>query len=84
MKSECEPLSRFLSSEIKADVTLSENKIFRDSNSSSSSKLKRLLNNLVYRRYLNHMHWVVLEGDVVKVSNIKRSEKKENRRDRNS
>ena len=76
MKGECEPLPSFLSSKLKADVTSSENKIFGDSNSSSSSKLKRLVNNLVYRRYLNYRHWVVLEGDVVKVSNIKRSEKK--------
>ena len=76
-------MSSFLSSKIKADVTSSENKIFGDSNSSSSSKLKRLVNKLVYRRHLNHKYWVVLEGDVVKVSKIKRSEKKEKRRDRN-
>jgi hypothetical protein len=77
LKDECEALSSFLSSKLKADVTSSGNKIFVDTNSSSSSELKRLVTKFVYRRHLNHKYWVALEGDIVKVNKFKRFEKKE-------
>ena len=76
LKDECEALSSFLSSKLKVNVTSNGNKIFVDSNSSLSNELKRLVNKFVYRRRLNHKYWVALEGDVVKVNKIKRSEKK--------
>ena len=77
LKDECEALSSFLSSKLEADVTSSGNKIFVDTNSSSSSELKRLVTKFVYRRHLNHKYWVGLEGDVVKLHKFKRFEKKE-------
>ena len=77
LKDECDALSSFLSSKLKADVTSSDKKIFVDPNSSSSSELKRLVNKFVYRRHLNYKYWVALEGDVVKVNKFKRFEKKE-------
>ncbi len=80
LNDECEALSSFLSSKLEADVTSSGNKIFVDSNSSSSSELKRLVTKFVYRRHLNHKYWVALEGDVVKLHKFKRSEKKEKER----
>ena len=77
LKDECEALSSFLSSKLKANVTSNGNKILVDSNSSLSNELKRLVNKFVYRRHLNHKYWVALEGDVVKVNKFKRFEKKE-------
>ena len=77
LKDECETLSSFLSSKLKADLTSRGNKIYVDSNSSSSSELKRLVNKFVYRRHLNHKYSVALEGDVVKVNKFKRFKKKE-------
>lgn len=77
LKDECEALSSFLSSKLETDVTSSGNKIFVDSNSSSSNELKRLVNKFVYHWHLNHKYWVALEGDVVKVNRFKRFEKKE-------
>ncbi len=76
LKDECEALSSFLSSKLKVNVTSNDNKIFVDSNSSSSNELKRLVNKFVYRRHLNHKYWVALDGDVVKLHKFKRSEKK--------
>jgi hypothetical protein len=80
LKDECEALSIFLGSKLEADVTSSGNKIFVDTNSSSSSELKRLVTKFVYRRHLNHKYWVGLEGDVVKLHKFKRFEKKEKER----
>jgi len=77
LKDECETLSSFLSSKLKADLTSRGNKIYVDSNSSSSSELKRLVNKVVYRRHLNHKYSVALEGDIVKVNKFKRFKKKE-------
>ena len=80
LKDECEALSSFLGSKLEADVTSSGNKIFVDTNSSSSSELKRLVTKFVYRRHLNHKYWVALEGNVVKLHKFKRFEKKEKER----
>ena len=77
LKDECEALSSFLRSKLKANVTSNDNKVFVDSNSSLSNELKRLVNKFVYHRHLNHKYWVALEGDVVKVNKFKRFEKKE-------
>ena len=76
LENERESLSSFLSSKLKADVTLRGNKIFVDSDFSSSSELKRLVNKFVYHRNLNHAYWVALENGVVKINKLKRSEKK--------
>ena len=76
LENERESLSSFLSSKLKADVTLRGNKIFVDSDFSSSSELKRLVNKFVYHRNLNHTYWVALEGNVVKLHKFKRSETK--------
>ena len=76
LENERESLSTFLHSKLKADVTLSGNKLLVDSDSSSSSELKRLVNKFVYHRNLNHAYWVALESGVVKINKLKRSEKK--------
>jgi len=76
LKDEHESLSSFLSSKLNVDVTLRGNKLLVYSDSLSSSELKRLVNKFVYHRHLNHMYWVALEGDVVKINKFKRSEKK--------
>ena len=76
LDNERESLSSFLSSKLKADVTLRGNKIFVDSDFSSSSELKRLVNKFVYHQNLNHTYWVALEGNVVKLHKFKRSDKK--------
>ena len=76
LENERESLSSFLRSKLKADVTLRGNKIFVDSDFSSSSELKRLVNKFVYHRNLNHKYWVALEGNVVKLHKFKRSETK--------
>jgi hypothetical protein len=77
LENERESLSSFLRSKLKADVTLRGNKIFVDSDFSSSSELKRLVNKFVYHQNLNHAYWVALENGVVKINKLKRSEKKE-------
>ena len=62
LKDECEALSSFLISKFKANVTSSVNKILVDSNSSSSSKLKKLVNKYVYCRHLNNRYEASLEA----------------------
>ena len=74
LEGERESLSSFLSSKLKSDVTLRGNKLFVDSDFSSSKELKRLVNTFVYHRNLNHKYWVALENGVVKIN--KRFEKK--------
>ena len=69
-------LSSFLSSKLEAEVTSMGNKLFVYSDLLSSSELKMLVNKFVYRRNLNHLYWVALERDVVKLHKFKRSEKK--------
>jgi hypothetical protein len=76
LEREGESLSSFLRSKLKADLTLRGNKIFVDSDFSSSKELKRLVNKFVYHRNLNHTYWVALEGNVVKLHKFNRSEKK--------
>jgi hypothetical protein len=81
LENERESLSSFLRSKLKADVTLRGNKIFVDSDFSSSSELKRLVNKFVYHKNLNHQYWVGLEGDDVKVNKFKHSDKKEKQKE---
>ena len=76
LKNERESLSSFLSSKLKVDVSSSGNKLFVYSDSLSSSELKRLVNKFVYQHHLNHMYWVALESNGVKIHKFKRAEKK--------
>jgi hypothetical protein len=76
LEREGESLSSFLRSKLKADVSLRGDKLFVDSDFCSPSELRRLVNKFVYHRNLNHMYWVALEDNVVKLHKFKRSEKK--------
>jgi hypothetical protein len=76
LESERESLSSFLRSKLDVAVTLRGNKLLVDSDFSSSSELKRLVNKFVYHRNLNHKYWVALENGVVKINKLERSEKK--------
>ena len=76
LKDERESLSSFLSSKLKVDVSSTGNKLFVYSDSLSSSELKRLVNKFVYQHHLNHMYWVALESNGVKIHKFKRAEKK--------
>jgi hypothetical protein len=76
LEREGESLSSFLRSKLKADVSLRGNKLFVDSDFCSPSELRRLVNKFVYRQHLNHAYWVALEGDVVEIKKLDRSEKK--------
>jgi hypothetical protein len=75
LKDERESLSSFLSSKLEADVALKGNKILVTQDSFSSEELKKLVNKFVYHHHLNHMFWVALEGDVVKVNKFKHCDK---------
>ena len=77
LRDECQTLSSFLISKLKADVTSSNNKIFIKTDYSSPSELKRLVNKFIYRRHLNYHYWVELDGNTVKVNKYKRFKKKE-------
>ena len=76
LKNERESLSSFLSSKLKVDVSSSGNKLVVYSDSLSSSELKRLVNKFVYQHHLNHLYWVALESNGVKIHKFKRAEKK--------
>jgi len=76
LKNERELLSSFLSSKLKVDVSSMGNKLFVYSDSLSSSELKRLVNKFVYHHHLNHLYWVALEGNTVKIHKFKHAEKK--------
>ena len=80
LKDEKESLSSFLRSKLKVDVTLSGNKVLVDSENLSSKELKRMVNKFVYHRNLMNKYWVALESGVVKINKFKRSEKKEERK----
>ena len=77
LEDERESLSTFLRSKLKADVTLSGNKIMVDSENLSLKELKRMVNKFVYHRNLHHKYWIGVESGVVKINKFKRSEKKE-------
>jgi hypothetical protein len=77
LKDECNALSIFLESKLKAKVTSMGNKLVVHSELLSPNKLKRLVNKFVYHKNLNHLYWVGLEGDVVKVNKFKHSTNKE-------
>ena len=76
LKDERESLSSFLSSKLKVDVSSTGNKLFVYSDSLASSELKRLVNKFVYHHQLNHMYWVALKDNAVKIHKFKRAEKK--------
>jgi hypothetical protein len=80
LQDETEPLSSFLRSSLKADVTSSGNKLQVDSKELSPQELKRLVSKFVYHRNLNNMYWVALEGSAVKVNKFKDVKKHEKRK----
>ena len=80
LKDEKGPLSSFLRSKLKVDVTSSGNKVWVDSENLSSKELKRIVNKFVYHRNLMNKYWVALESGVVKINKFKRSEKQEKRK----
>jgi hypothetical protein len=77
MQDEREPLSSFLRSSLKVDVTLGGNKLLVDSEELSSQELKRLVSKFVYHRNLNNTYWVALENGVVKINKFKGVKKSE-------
>lgn len=79
---ESESLCDFLRSKLGVDITKSENKLWIDSENLSSKELKRFVNKFVYHRNLMNKYWVELEGDVVKVKRLKRSEKHKNHKEK--
>jgi hypothetical protein len=79
LQDEREPLSSFLSSSLKVDVTSSGNKLLVDSEELSSQELERLVKKFVYHRNLNKMYWVALEGGAVKINKFKAVKKPEKR-----
>jgi hypothetical protein len=77
LEDEKEPLSSFLRSKLKVDVTSSGNKVLIDSENLSPQELKKLVNKFVYHQNLMNKYWVALENSVVKINKFKRAEKKE-------
>ena len=75
LKDEREPLSTFLHSKLKVDVTSKRNKVLVDSENLSPKELKRMVNKFVYHRNLMNKYWVALEGGVVRINKFKHSEK---------
>jgi hypothetical protein len=80
LESEGESLSRFLRSRIKANVTLSGNKISIESEELPPQELKRLVTKFIYRGNLSNRYWVALENDEVKIYRFKAVEKREKRK----
>jgi len=80
LQDEREPLSSFLRSSPKVDVTSGGNKLLVDSEELSSQELKRLVSKFVYHRNLNNIYWVALEGGVVKINKFKGVKKHEQRK----
>jgi hypothetical protein len=75
LEGETASLCDFLRSKLGVDITKSENKLWIDSENLSSKELKRFVNKFVYHRNLMNKYWVELEGTVVTVRKLKRSEK---------
>jgi len=80
LEDEKEPLSSFLHSKLKVDVTSKGNNVLVDSENLSSKELERWVNKFVYRRNLMNKYWVALESDVIKINKFKRSEKQKKRK----
>jgi hypothetical protein len=80
LQDERDPLSSFLRSSLKVDVTSSGNKLLVDSEEISSQELKRLVNKFFYHRNLNNMYWIALERGVVKINKFKGVKKHEKRK----
>jgi hypothetical protein len=81
LKDETEALVSFLHSKAEADVTAKGNKLFVDAENISTKELRRLVNKFVYHQHLNNIHWVGVDGDVVKINRFKHSKKKEEKKE---
>jgi hypothetical protein len=80
LQDEREHLSSFLRSNLKVDVTSSDNKLLIDSEELSPQELKGIVSKFVYHRNLNNAYWVALESGVVKINRFKGVKKHEKRK----
>jgi len=69
-------LSDFLKSNLKVEVTLNENKLMLNSERIAPQDLQRAVTKFVYRRNLNSICWVSLDGDKVRINKFKNAVKK--------
>lgn len=80
LEDEREPLSSFLRTTLKVEVTSDGNNVSVDSEKLSPQELKRLVSKFIYHRRLNNEYWVALEGGAVKIKKFKGEKESEKRK----
>ena len=68
MHEEKDKLIEFLKSTLKVDVTHIENKLALNDEKVSPQEVQRVVTKFVYRRNLNNIYWVSVDGNTIKVN----------------
>jgi hypothetical protein len=76
LHSEKDSLSSFLQATFKAPVTSVGTSLVVESEKASSQELQRVLTKFIYKRNINNMYYVSVDGSTVKVNTFKGSTKK--------
>lgn len=81
---EKERLISFLKANLKAQTTLTGNKLTIESDKVPAQELQRLTTKFIYKRNINNTYYVSLEGGTVKINTFKGANKKQEKQKKSS